>query len=74
MRYSSGRENLIVEEITLSLPIGTPAAEVLDRWISAVVARVGTQRGASFYLGIAPATISRRLNHRRRQGPEGKRK
>jgi CRP-like cAMP-binding protein len=67
MRYSNGKEELIAEDLTLTLPISTPVPEVLDKWILAVVARVGTQRGASHYLGMAPETISRRLNHRRRQ-------
>ena len=65
MRYSKRREKLIVEEITLSLPINTPLPDVADRWISLVVAKAGTQRRASVYLDIAPATISRRLNRRR---------
>jgi hypothetical protein len=65
MRYSKGREKPLVENITLSLPIGTPAAEVLDMWISAVVARVGTQKKAAQYLDIAAATVSKRLSHRR---------
>jgi hypothetical protein len=67
MRYSNRREELSTEKMTLTLPINTPVAQVLDAWISAVVARVGTQLKASVYLDIAAGTISRRLNHRRRQ-------
>ena len=67
VRYSYRREDLSAEKITMSLPIRTSAAEVLDTWISAVVARVGTQREASYYLDMAEQTISRRLSHRRRQ-------
>ena len=67
MKYSNRREDLSAEKITLTLPINTPVAEVLDAWISVVVAKVGTQQEASRYLDIAAATVSRRLSHRRRQ-------
>jgi|GEM_PF-1126321 hypothetical protein len=65
MKYSNARAELRAEMMTLALPVNTPASEVLDRWIMAVVARVGTQLEASRHLGLTPATISRRLNHRR---------
>lgn len=42
MGYSKRREDLSAEKITLNLPIDTPLADVADRWISLVVARVGT--------------------------------
>jgi hypothetical protein len=67
MRYSHRREDLSAEKVNLSLPINTPVVEVLDMWISAVVAKVGSQDRAAFYLDIAPATVSRRLNRRRRK-------
>ncbi len=67
MRYSNRRKELSAEKMTLTLPLNTPAAQVLDAWISLVVVKVGTQQEASRYLDIAAATISRRLSHRRRQ-------
>jgi CRP-like cAMP-binding protein len=66
MRHSNRREDLSTEEITLNLPIDTPLADVVDRWISLLIARVGTQQKASVYLDVAPKTVSRRLNRRRR--------
>jgi hypothetical protein len=55
------------EQIKLRLPINTPLEDFKDLWISAVVAKAGTQKKAARTLRIAPATISRRLNRKRRK-------
>lgn len=51
--------------IELDLPMNTPLEEVMDAWITAVVAKAGTQLKAAVALRIRPETISRRLNRRR---------
>jgi hypothetical protein len=55
------------EQIKVRLPMNTPLEDFKDLWISAVVAKAGTQKKAAHTLGITPATISRRLNRKRRK-------
>jgi hypothetical protein len=54
------------EKIELRLPINTPLEDVMDAWITAVVGKMGTQLKAAYALHIAPGTISRRLNRKRK--------
>jgi hypothetical protein len=55
------------QEIELRLPIDTPLEEVMDLWISAVVAKAGTQLKAAYALHIRPETVCKRLNRRRKK-------
>jgi hypothetical protein len=65
MRYSDGNKDREIRiEVEIVLPGSLP--DIMDQIITRVVRECGTQVRAARYLRISAATISKRLNHRRR--------